>query len=109
METHDELIVSCLCPNIEPTTRTHQNRVFMLVAIRALADNIKSLDYLFGDLKNEGLSLKMTLLAELGKFKNPDLIKQLAIWICASRMKTVPALNMLRDIKNLFLAKENMN
>jgi hypothetical protein len=76
--------------------RSLNNLYHVLTASRALKADPEKYTYLFDRASGR---LRKTILAELGRFEEPEVIRELADEICETRMKTAEAVEGLRFIR----------
>jgi len=96
-------LLPVLFPDIN-NRRTYLNHYYMIKAIAILQRNnleMTECEYLFGDPKGnpDNMKFKKTILTELGRFGDPDIIRECALHICRERMNTKTAVQRLRNVR----------
>jgi len=82
--------------------RSLLNKHYSLIAFRILTSDQKVLpgyEYLFGGNDLNNANPKETILTELGRLKDPELIRVFAQKICEDKMKTKQAVQQIRDYR----------
>ncbi|HEU0177364.1 MAG TPA: hypothetical protein VFV58_24125 [Blastocatellia bacterium] len=82
----------------QSTTRGKQNHYYYMLALATLPDSDPRFAWLWS-----GGEARATILSELGRFRDQDVILKLALEICESKMTTRKAVRLLRECRGVKL------
>jgi len=89
----------------EDIGRSLTNRLYWMIAFKALADDkgkpLPGFDWLLSARPN-GDYKRSTLIAELGRLEDADLIRQAADWLCQNKPTVQTGLQAVRNWRLLF-------